>query len=278
MERGQAGGLSFSAVDQYLRRVRQIPLLGDDEEAQLLLSIAAGVDKQQAQTRLVEGYQHVVVRLARRFVRDCCHMELLDYAQEGSLGLLRAIEKYDASKSRATFKTLAFAWIRGSMLMAYWRYERAISLPLSKVRAIRRMHAVGMQLLSLLGREPSFQEIAQEMGLDERDVHELAALQEQQIVSLSTLLDDGETLLEEVLEDDAASSYAADGFFSADAVLDTLTQREQAIMRLRYGLVDGRAYTQKEVAERLGVSPSRVATLEHRAKLRLRRALESSVA
>src|SRR5690348_4485730 len=160
MERGQAGGSSVTAIDQYVRQVGQIPHLGDEEEAQLLLSFAAGVDRSQAQTRLVEGYQHVVIRLARRFVRNCCHMELLDFAQEGSLGLLRAIEKYHASESLASFKTLAFAWIRGSMLMAYWRYERAISLPLNKVRAIRRMNAVSMHLLSLIGREPTFQEVA----------------------------------------------------------------------------------------------------------------------
>jgi RNA polymerase primary sigma factor len=275
MERGQEDGLSLTAVDQYLRQVKQIPPLCDDEEAQLLLCIASGVDIQQAQSRLVEGYQQVVVKLARRFARDCCHLDWLDLVQEGSLGLLRAIEKYDANMAVASFKTLAFAWIRGAMLMAYWRCERAIRLPLNKVRAIRRMNEVSVQLMALLGHEPTVREIAQAMELHERDVQELAALQDQQIVSLHTPLEDGETLLEEVLEDDAASASAADGFFSADDVLDKLTEREQAIMRLRYGLVDGHAYTQKEVAERLGVASSRVAVLEHRAKMRLRQALAS---
>lgn len=274
MERGQDDGLSLTAIDQYLHQVSLIPQLTDEEEAQLLLCVASGVSVQQARDRLVEGYQHLVVKLARRYVRDCHHVELLDFAQEGSLGLLRAIEKYDRSKAVASFKTLAFAWMRGSILMAYWRYERAISLPLSKVRAIRRMNEVSIQLLTLLGREPTVLEIARKMGLSEPDVQELVVLQDQQVVSLHTPLEDGETFLEDVLEDITASAYVDDGFFSADGVLEKLTEREQEIMRLRYGLVGGRGYTQKEVADRLGIASSRVAVLERRAKMRLRQALE----
>src|SRR5438132_603263 len=107
MQRDQDYSLSFTAVDQYMRQVKRVQLLTDDEEVRILLCIASGVNVQQARDRLVEGYQHVVIKLARRFVRDCCHMELLDFVQEGSLGLLRAIEKYDVSKGVASFKTLA---------------------------------------------------------------------------------------------------------------------------------------------------------------------------
>jgi RNA polymerase primary sigma factor len=278
MVRDQDDGLSLAAVHQYLRMVSLIAQLTDEEEAQLLLRVASGVGQQQARDRLVEGYQHLVVQLARRFVRDCRLVELLDFAQEGSLGLLRAIEKYDVSKAVASFKTLAFVWIRGYMQMAYWRYERAISLPQSRVRAIRRMNEVSVQLLALLGREPTALEVAREMGLSERDIQELVILQDQQVVSLSVPLEDGETLLEDVLEDATASAYVDDGFFSGDDVLGKLSEREQEIMRLRYGLVDGRAYTQKEIAVRLGVASSRVAVLEHRARMRLRQALERDVA
>jgi RNA polymerase primary sigma factor len=254
------------------------PQLTDEEEAQLLLYVASGLDVQSARDQLVEGYQHLVVKLAQRFVRDCHHLELLDFVQEGSLGLLRAIEKYDLSRAVATFKTLAFAWMRGYMLMAYWRDERAISLPLSKVRAIRRMNEASVHLLALLGREPTTLEVAREMGMSERDVQELVVLQDQQVVSLYTPLEDGETLLEDVLEDSTDLSYADEGFFSLDDVLGKLTEREQAVMRLRYGLVDGRSFTQKAVADRLGVTSSRVAVLEHRAKMRLRKALAYSAA
>jgi len=163
------------------------------------------------------------------------------------------------------------------MLMAYWRYERALRIPLNKVRAIRQMNNVSVQLLAALGREPTIAEIAREMGCRERDVQELVVLQDQHVVSLHAPLEDGETFLEEVLEDSLDTPPADDGWYSADEVLETLTEREQEIIRLRYGLVDGRSYTQKEIAARLGVSPSRVAVLEHRAKMRLRQALDGSL-
>jgi RNA polymerase primary sigma factor len=278
MSGDQNDGLLLAAAEQYMHQVRLTPQLTDEEEAQLLLYVASGLDVQSARDQLVEGYQHLVVKLAQRFVRDCHHLELLDFVQEGSLGLLRAIEKYDLSRAVATFKTLAFAWMRGYMLMAYWRDERAISLPLSKVRAIRRMNEASVHLLALLGREPTTLEVAREMGMSERDVQELVVLQDQQVVSLYTPLEDGETLLEDVLEDSTDLSYADEGFFSLDDVLGKLTEREQAVMRLRYGLVDGRSFTQKAVADRLGVTSSRVAVLEHRAKMRLRKALAYSAA
>ena len=277
MPYGQTHGTSLTAYDQYMRQVRLTPRLTDEEETRLLSCIASGAGAQQAYDRLVAGYQHLAVKLARRFARDCHHLELLDFVQEGGLGLLRAIEKYDRNRAAASFGTLAFAWMRGYMLMAYWRDERAISIPLSKVRAIRRMNDASVRLLALLGREPSIQEVARAMGVSERTVQELFVLQDRQVVSLHTPLEDGETLLEDILED-AVSAYTDDGFFSADDVLGKLTEREQAVMRLRYGLVDGRVHTQKEVADRLGVTPSRVAMLEQRAKMRLRQALAQSPA
>ncbi len=267
-------GLPLTAIDQYMRQVKLIPQLTDEEEGRLLLCIASGVDVQRARDRMVEGYQPMIVNLAWRYARDCHQLDALDLAQEGSLGFLRAVEKYDVNMGVASFKTLAFAWVRGSMLMAYWRYERALRVPLNKVRAIRQMNTVSVQLLFALGREPTITEIAREMGCQERDVQELAVLQDQQAVSLHTPLEDGEIVLEEVLEDSTTTAPADDGWYSVAEVLETLTEREQEIIRFRYGLVDGRSYTQKEIAARLGVTSSRVAVLEHRAKMRLRQALE----
>ena len=274
MIREHDDGLPLTAIDQYMRQVRLIPQLTDEEEGRLLLCIASDVDARQARDRMAEGYQQMIVNLARRYARNCHHLDVLDLAQEGSEGFLRAVEKFDVNMGVASFKTLAFAWVRGSMLMAYWRYERALRIPLNKVRAIRQMNNVSVQLLAALGREPTIAEIAREMGCRERDVQELVVLQDQHVVSLHAPLEDGETFLEEVLEDSMDTTPVDDGWYSADEVLETLTEREQEIIRLRYGLVDGRSYTQKEIATRLGVSPSRVAVLEHRAKMRLRQALE----
>src|SRR5436305_11885876 len=113
MKRDHDDGVSLAAVDQYMRQVSQIEPLTNEEEVRLLLHVASGVNAQQARDRLVEGYQYVAVKLANRFARDCHHLKLLDFVQEGSLGLLRAIEKYDVSKGVASVKTLAFACMSG---------------------------------------------------------------------------------------------------------------------------------------------------------------------
>src|SRR5260370_7516413 len=105
----------------------------------------------------------MIVNTARRYARDCHYLDVLDLAQEGSEGLLRAVEKYDVNMGVATFKTLAFAWVRGSMLMAYWRYERALRIPLNKIRAIRQMNNVSVQLLAPLGPAPTLPPIARVM-------------------------------------------------------------------------------------------------------------------
>ena len=278
MQQDRDDGKPLTAYSQYIREIQWIAPLTDEEEAKLLQCLACGVDAQQARDRLVEGYLHIVVGLARRFVRDCKHLDLLDFVQEGNLGLLEASKRYGASKAEFSFRTFAWTWVRGYMLIAYWQYERAISIPFNKVRAIRRMNAASTQLLALLGREPTLTELAREMGISKRDVQELAVLQQQRVVSLHAPLEDGETLLEDVLEDAAAAAFADDGFFSVEDVLEKLTDREQTVIQLRYGLVDGCVYTQREVADRLGVASSRVAALEHRAKMRLRQALEGRLA
>ena len=137
MVREHDNGLPLTAIDQYMHQVRLIPHMTDEEEERLLLCIASGVDARQARDRMVEGYQYMIVNLARRYARNCHHLDVLDLAQEGSEGFLRAVEKFDVNMGMASFKTLAFAWVRGSMLMAYWRYERALRIPLNKVRAMR---------------------------------------------------------------------------------------------------------------------------------------------
>jgi RNA polymerase primary sigma factor len=273
MPQDQGYSLSLSAFDQYMREVKWILQLTSEEEGQLFLRIADGMDVQQVRDRLVEGCQYMIIGLAKRLVRDCHHMKFLDFVQEGNLGLLEAIKRYDGSRAESSFKTFAFAWVRVSMLLAYWQHERAIRVPLHKVRSIRRMNVVKTQLLASLEREPTSAEIGKEMGMGGRDVLELIALQEQQVMSLYMPLEDGETLLEEVLEDPAASAFADDGFSSVEDVLDLLTKRERAVIQLRYGLVDGCAYTQQEVADLLGVGLSTVQALDRRAKMRLRRSL-----
>lgn len=170
MQRDQDYSKPLTAFSQYMREIKWIPQLRAEEEKQLLQCLMNGVDVQRARDRLVEGCQQMIIGLAKRFVRDCQHMEFLDFVQEGNIGLLQAIKKYDSQRNEASFKTLAFAWVRGQMLMAYWRDERAIGVPLSKVRVIRQMNVVTIQLLALLGREPTVAEVAREMGVKEWEI------------------------------------------------------------------------------------------------------------
>jgi len=273
MPQDQGYSVSLSALDQYMCEVKWTLQLTSEEERQLCLQLVEGTNAQHVRDRLVEGCQHMIVGLAKRFVRGCHHMELLDFVQEGNRGLLEAMKRYDGRRTESSFKTYAFTWVRVTMLLAYWQYERAIRVPLHKVRSIRRMNSSKMQLLTSLGREPTVAEIGKEMGMKGRDVLELLTLQEQQVMSFHMPLDDGETLLEEVLEDPVATAFADDGFSSVEDVLDLLPDRELAVIQLRYGLVDGCVYTQQEVAHLLGMGLSTVQVLDRRAKMRLRRSL-----
>ncbi len=276
MIHSQDYGASLTALDQYAREVKRSSPLTDEEEVQLLWCINNNVDAQQALDRLVEGYQPLMIGLARRFARHCQHMELLDLVQEGNIGLLQAVQKYDSGKSNASFRTFAFTWSRGSMLTAFWQNEDAIRLPLNKVKAIRQMAVVNSRLLSLLGREPTIAETAQEMHIKERDVLELVVLQEQQVVNLYSFpADDDEISLEDMLAAPSNSDFNDSRFSSVDDALASLPERERVVIHLRYGFHDGRPYTQKEVADLLGVACSTVSALDRRAHMRLRHALSA---
>jgi RNA polymerase primary sigma factor len=274
MQQTQECNLSLSAVDQYMREARRIAQLTTDEETYLLSCISRGNDVKQARDRLVEGYQPLIIGLAKRFVRDCTHMQLLDFVQEGNSGLLRAIEKYNGQLMASSFKTLAFAWVRGAMLTAYWQCERAIRLPLNQVRAIQRVQTVYNRLLEQLGCEPTPAKVAREMGVKEQEVQALLALRDQQVVSLHTHVDEeSDTSFEDMLEDSTAAAFADDGFFSVEDVLRLLPEQERGVFQLRFGLTGGRAHTQREVADVLGIALSTVQVLDRRARMRLREAL-----
>src|SRR5438034_3107328 len=271
----QSQYLPLTAYEQYMHEVRQTPQLTSDEEARLLSSLASGSDAQQSRDRLVAGYQPLVIGMAKRFVRHCQGVELLDLVQDGNEALLHALDKFDVRRGESSFRTYVFIWIRTTMLAAVWQYQGAIRLPMHKLRAIRQMGIVNTRLPSELGREPTLAETAQAMDMSERDVRELVVLQEQQIVSLHMMLDDdGDTRLEDVIEDAAAFPFADDGFVSVEDVLDCLNERERTVIQLRYEFADGRAYTQREAAAALGVSLTMVQKIDRRAKMRLRRALE----
>jgi len=280
MLRNQEHERPLGALEQYRSEVKWIPRLTNEEEVRLLECITRGKEDsskacsddrlpeelQQAYLRLIEGYLPLVLGIAKRYERSCREMELLDLVQEGNLGLLLALEKYDASKSGSSFGTWAYSWIRGMIRCALLR-EGVIRLPMRKARAMRQMSIVNTQLFSLLGREPTLEETAMEMQTTPRAVRELIALQEQRVVSLHmACAGDEELSLAEMIADPGA-----DGFSSVVDVLEQLNERERAVLKLRYGVDDGQPHTQREVAELLGMNLSTVQMLDGRARMRLRR-------
>jgi RNA polymerase sigma factor (sigma-70 family) len=284
----QGQDVPLCAIEQYLRGVKTTAPLLQEEEAHLLQRIELGKVEQtksssnadvlraseQARDRLIEGYQPLLIGLARRYVRHCREMELLDLVQEGNVGLLQALEKFDGRAGSGSFRTWAFSWVRGMMLLALWQYEGAIRLPQEKAGAVRRLTLVRSQLCTMLGREPTLAETAEEMGVRENVVRELMVLQEQHVVSLYAFPDDdGEYSMEEEIVDPTSTDVEEDiGDLLADALV-MLPERERLVINLRYGFEDGQSRTQKEVAYLLGVSTARVAALDRQAQRRLRRLL-----
>ena len=265
---------ALGALQQFMSEVKRTPPLTAQEEEQLLLTIKSDRQNVEARDRLIAGYLPLLIGLAKRFARNCKQLDLLDLVQEGNLGLLQALEKYDASNGEASFRTFAFSWARTVMLTAFWQYERAIRFPLHKVRAIRQMGIVNTRLLSELGREPAIAETAREMGIRESEVRELIALQEQEVVSLHTFpYEDGDFSIEETIADPTASDFAEDRFATVEEALDALPEPERIVIQLRFGFQDGQAYSEKEIADLLGVAVSTVVALDRRAQKRLRQAL-----
>ena len=188
--------VSLAAIDQYMREVRGIAPLTSEEEASLLSCLEHGVDVQQVRDRLTQGYLPLMIGLAKRFVRYCRDMDLLDLVQEGNEAFLQGLQKYDAKKQEASFGTFIFSWVRVAMLTALWRYQESIHVPLHKVRAIKRMKDVNDDLYLLLHREPTIAETATEMGMTQWKIRELVVLQEQQVVSLDAYVGEDEEMTE----------------------------------------------------------------------------------
>lgn len=285
MSDGQGEDISLLAFAQYMREVLSTPQLTGEEEALLLQCIeqanedvewsnVAHNKMQQARSRLVEGYQPFVIGIAKRYASYSREMNLEDLIQEGNYGLLQALEKYDSAKSEASFSTWAYSWVRGMIRLALL-HEGSIRFPLRKMKAMKRLDKVTADLYNLFGREPTIVEIARKMEITEQEARELIVLQVQsQTLSLYQSLDEnGEMFFEDVLVDSTFYEPAGDDLSSIEEALMALTENERTVLLLRCGFGEARSYTQREVAERLGMKLSKVQKLDQHARIRLRRLL-----
>ena len=257
-------------VRMYLKEIGRVPLLSADEEIKLAKRMEDG--DLEAQKRLAEANLRLVVSIAKRYVGR--GMLFLDLIQEGNLGLIKAVEKFDYNKGYK-FSTYATWWIRQAITRAIADQARTIRIPVHMVETINKLIRVSRQLLQSLGREPSPEEIAKEMDVSVDRVREIMKIA-QEPVSLETPIGEEEdSHLGDFIEDHEAPAPAEAASFvllkeQLEDVLDTLTEREEKVLRLRFGLDDGRARTLEEVGQNFGVTRERIRQIEAKALRKLR--------
>ena len=257
-------------VRMYLKEIGKVPLLSADEEIELAKRMEAG--DEVAKKRLAEANLRLVVSIAKRYVGR--GMLFLDLIQEGNLGLIKAVEKFDFRKG-FKFSTYATWWIRQAITRAIADQARTIRIPVHMVETINKLIRVSRQLLQELGREPSPEEIAEEMNMSVERVREILKIS-QEPVSLETPIGEEEdSHLGDFIQDDNVPVPAEAAAFTLlkeqlVEVLSTLTEREQKVLRLRFGLDDGRARTLEEVGKEFNVTRERIRQIEAKALRKLR--------
>ncbi len=257
-------------VRMYLKEIGKVPLLSADEEVELAKKMEEG--DADSKKRLAEANLRLVVSIAKRYVGR--GMLFLDLIQEGNLGLIKAVEKFDYRKGYK-FSTYATWWIRQAITRAIADQARTIRIPVHMVETINKLIRVQRQLLQELGREPYPEEIAKEMQLPVDRVREIQKIS-QEPVSLETPIGEEEdSHLGDFIQDDNVPVPAEAAAFTLlkeqlTEVLDTLTEREQKVLRLRFGLDDGRARTLEEVGKEFNVTRERIRQIEAKALRKLR--------
>lgn len=257
-------------VRMYLKEIGKVPLLSAEEEIELAKRMELG--DQEAKKRLAEANLRLVVSIAKRYVGR--GMLFLDLIQEGNLGLIKAVEKFDYRKGYK-FSTYATWWIRQAITRAIADQARTIRIPVHMVETINKLIRVSRQLLQELGREPTPEEIAAEMNMPVERVREILKIS-QEPVSLETPIGEEEdSHLGDFIQDDNVPVPADAAAFTLlkeqlEEVLGTLTEREQKVLTLRFGLEDGRTRTLEEVGREFNVTRERIRQIEAKALRKLR--------
>ena len=257
-------------VKMYLKDIGKVPLLSAEEETELARRMQEG--DEEAKKLLSEANLRLVVSIAKRYVGR--GMLFLDLIQEGNLGLMKAVEKFDYTKG-FKFSTYATWWIRQAITRSIADQARTIRIPVHMVETINKLIRVSRQLLQEYGREPSPEEIAAEMDISEEKVREILKIA-QEPVSLETPIGEEEdSHLGDFIPDEEVPAPAEAAAFSMlkeqlVEVLDTLTEREQKVLKLRFGLEDGRARTLEEVGKQFDVTRERIRQIEAKALRKLR--------
>ncbi len=267
-------GISTSdPVRMYLKEIGNYPLLSADEEIILSKQIEeGGAAGEAAKQKLTEANLRLVVSIAKRYVGR--GMPFLDLIQEGNIGLIKAVEKYDYTKG-FKFSTYATWWIRQAITRAIADQARTIRIPVHMVETINKLIRISRQLLQELGREPSPEEIGKEMGISAERVREIQNMSREPVSINTPIGEEEDSHLGDFIPDDNAPVPAEAAAFTLlkeqlTEVLGTLTDREQQVLRLRFGLDDGRARTLEEVGKVFNVTRERIRQIEAKALRKLR--------
>ena len=257
-------------VRMYLKEIGRIKLLTPEEEQEIAKKMAEG--DEDARKRMSEANLRLVVSIAKRYVGR--GMQLLDLIQEGNLGLMKAVEKFDYTKGYK-FSTYATWWIRQSIPRAIADQARTIRIPVHMVETINRVLRTSHSMVQKLGREPTTKEIADELHIEESKVEEVLKIA-QEPVSLETPIGEEEdSHLGDFIQDDEASQPSEEASYTLlreqlEEVLSTLTPREEQVLRMRFGLTDGKPHTLEEVGKEFDVTRERIRQIESKALRKLR--------
>lgn len=267
--------LADDSVRMYLREIGKIPLINHEREVELAKKIEKGDKK--AKKDLAEANLRLVVSIAKRYIGR--GLDLLDLIEEGNTGLLRAVEKFDYTRGYK-FSTYATWWIRQAITRAIADQSRTIRIPVHMVETINKMIRTERQLVMELGREPLPEEIAAEMGMDVDKVNYIMKIKQDTIPLESPVGEEEDSVLADFIEDSESQTPVEVATYELlkehiKEVLALLTPREQKILRMRFGLDDGKAHTLEETGQEFGVTRERIRQIEAKALAKLKKHRDS---
>ncbi len=257
-------------VRMYLREIGRVPLLRKEQEVEYAMAIEQG--DEEARRHLTEANLRLVVSIAKKYIGR--GMSFLDLIQEGNMGLIRAVEKFDYRRGYK-FSTYATWWIRQAVSRALADQARTIRVPVHMVESINKQIRVSRRLLQELGREPTEDEIAEEMGITPERVREIITIARDPVSLETPVGDEDDSHLGDFIEDKLAPAPLEEASMAmlrleVEHVLDTLTPRERRVLQLRFGLIGGHQRTLEEVGKRFGVTRERIRQIESKALRKLR--------
>ena len=261
-------------VRMYLKEIGKIPLLTPEEELEVAKDLVSEDEKARdaARKRMSEANLRLVVSIAKRYVGR--GMQLLDLIQEGNLGLMKAVEKFDYTKGYK-FSTYATWWIRQSITRAIADQARTIRIPVHMVETINKVLRTSHSMVQSLGREPTTQEIAAVLHMDVQKVEEILKIAPEPVSLETPIGEEDDSHLGDFIQDDDASQPAEEASYTLlreqlEEVLKTLTPREEEVLRMRFGLIDGKPHTLEEVGKKFDVTRERIRQIESKALRKLR--------